>query len=532
MVKKLSNELIKYIAAGEVIESPYSVVKELVENAIDANADYISIFLKDGGLSSIKVYDNGDGIQHLDLHCIAERYTTSKITNIEDLTELKTFGFRGEALASIAAVSKFEIISCHKNSVDRTAYRAIYENNRMISKEEYPHSQGTTILVEDLFYNTPARKKFLKKATTEIRNIHDLIVKLSIVHPNIRFSLYSDDKNIYSTYGHTEPDAIMLSHLRKLNMKNHILNIDIETMGIKITGFISDSKFTVKRKKEQILSVNNRLVENPDWKKVIEQGYRKYIPKNLYPIYYINIELDTKEIDVNCHPRKDIVKFSNDEELQILLYETISSLFHIALTEPREEKENLFTDEEKTYTVIGQLKNSYIIIEYIDTVYFIDQHALHERILYEKYLEELKNKESTNIPLKNTFVIHLSQQQMNTLEIKGKILEEYGFDIVPFGPMDVLVREVPYLIVDNDIEEIREIIETIIDNDKSNWLDLLIMELSCKSAIKVNTILDETKIREFIDFMIDKKITNCPHGRPIFFTMSFNEMNRKLKRII
>lgn len=532
MIQKLSENVIKYISAGEVIESPYSVVKELIENSIDANADYISIYLKDAGMKLIKVYDNGDGITEKDLDLVTERYATSKINTTEDLEKTKTLGFRGEALASVSSVAKLSIISCHKNSIDRTAYKADYLDNKLIDKYEYAHNQGTTIIVEDLFYNTPARKKFIKSDKSEIKKIFNLIAKLNIIYPNIRFSLTADEKDLYSTYGSLDNKTLMLSHLRKFNMKDNILDIDVELNGIKIKGFISNHKFTLKRKSEQILSINKRIVENPEIKKSIEQGYRKYIPKNLYPIYFFDITVPPEELDINCHPRKDIVRYTKNDELQNLFFEIISSLYQSSITTPQKQESNIFSDDEKTYTVIGQLKNSYLILEYEDMVYFIDQHALHERMLFETFKKELKEKTEISEILNSTVIITLSNQQMSYYYDKKSILEEYGFEIDLFGENSIIVRQVPYLIKDNNQNEISEIIEDVLESDKSDWLDNLIIDLSCKSAIKSNTELTDEKIREFVDFMIDNKITSCPHGRPLFFTLSFSEMGRKLKRII
>ena len=532
MIKQLNDNVIKYIAAGEVIDSPYSVVKELVENSIDANADFISIYLKDGGFKEIKVFDNGEGILDTDFYLIAKRYTTSKINNIDDLFNINTFGFRGEAISSISLMSKLEIISCHKNSVDRTAYRGIFKETTLISKEEYPHPQGTTIIVNDLFYNTPARKKFTKTSKTEIRNIVNLIIKLNTIQPKIRFSVYSDDVLLYSSYGNTNSETILLSSLKKINKFKDLLSIDYQEKDIRITGFISNNQFVAKRKNAQILSINGRLVDNPDLKKAIEQGYRKYIPKNLYPIYYINIDITKDLIDVNCHPRKEIVKYVNEDNLQILLTTLISSFYFHDIVEEKKEDNIFEKKEENSYTIIGQLKNSYIIIEYVDNVYFIDQHALHERILLEEFKNSIKNKTLLSKELEQTIVLHLSQQQVDNYNSKTEILEQYGFELSPFGINDFIVRQVPYLIENNSEEDIKDIIESIIDDNKSDWLDNLMIDLSCKSAIKINTEMTNEKIQEFVDYMIEHKLTNCPHGRPIFFMMSFNEMNRKLRRNI
>lgn len=532
MIQKLSDNVIKLIAAGEVIESPYSVIKELVENSIDANSNIIGIYLENGGMKSIRIHDNGDGIEKNDFYLLAKRYTTSKISSIDDLNTISSFGFRGEAIASISAVSKLEIVSCHKNSVDRTAFRAIYNGENLVDLDEYAHSQGTTITVKDLFYNIPARKKFIKNISTETRKIFDLIVKINILHPEISFSLNCDGKNIYSSFGHTEPKYIMLSLLKKISMKDNIIDISGIENNININGFISSDKFVLKRKKYQILSINGRIVENPELKKAIEQGYRKYIPKNLYPIYFININVPSEDLDVNCHPRKDIVRYTNEDDLEFYLTELISSLFREDIIEPKSTETNIFEDNNKTYNIIGQLKNSYIILEYNDVVYFLDQHALHERILYEHFKEELKNKENLSRLLSHTVIVRLTTQQLDDFLKKKDIFEQFGFEIDDFGEYDILVRCVPYLIVDNSPDEIREIVESMIDNNKPDWLDNLIKDLSCKSAIKSNTILTQEKIKEFIDFMIENKITNCPHGRPLFFTMSFNEIGRKFKRII
>lgn len=532
MIKQLPNDVIKYIAAGEVIDSPYSVVKELVENSIDANADFISIYLKNAGAEEIKVFDNGDGIIGDDLYLIAKRYATSKINNIEDLLNINTFGFRGEAIASIALMSKLEIISCHKNSIERTAYRGIYKDTNLISKEEYPHPQGTTVVVNDLFYNTPARKKFLKSPRAEIREITNLILRLNVIHPNIRFSLYSDDTLIYSSYGNTNSETVLLSFLKKTNKIKDLLSVDHQEQNIRITGFISNSQFVAKRKNAQILSINGRLVDNPELKNAIEQGYRKYIPKNLYPLYHINIDIKKELVDVNCHPRKNIVKYLYDDNLQILLTTLISSFYFHNIVEDKKEDNIFEKTEENNYNVIGQLKNSYIILEYLDNVYFIDQHALHERILLEEFKKSIRQKTLLSKELKQTVVLHLSQQQIESYNAKTEILEQYGFELSPFGINDFIIRQVPYLIENNSEEEIKDIVENIIDNNKSDWLDLLMVDLSCKSAIKVNTEITEEKIKEFVDYMIEHKLTNCPHGRPIFFIMSFNEMNRKLRRNI
>lgn len=647
MIKVLSKETVEKIAAGEVIERPVSVVKELVENSIDAGATNIIIKIYDGGKRKISISDNGSGINREDVNLAFIKHSTSKIENVDDLYRIHTMGFRGEALASIKAISNVTLIS--KTEDEEIGSKiSFFNGNKRI--ENISTNKGTSIIVEDIFYNIPARKKFLKKDTYESNLINDLLYRLAIANPNIGFKYMNNDKVIFDLFSNQslyERINSLYGYDTAINMKE----VNIESDKFKIRGYISNNLLYRSNKKNQLLYINNRTVKNDAISKVINEAYKSTIPLNRFPIFFLFIDIDPSMLDVNIHPAKTEVKIQDMDELLILLNSNLKRVINsdvelkIAFSDKKDDREeetklnivekdeedsdeaviityeddtttqdnsvyvksndteydkfiskedsdrdennedipvfdddefindiNLLQDRNKNiekpsqeyeeilifderteddknrivmddinildaYKIEGVLFNTFILLyDYNnDFVVMIDQHAAHERILYEEFSEKFKNSKVNSQYIEGVSPIKLTVNEEETIKENMDLLNKFGFTIDIYPDHNVVVRSIPIIFGGNySLDLIKDIIG-ILDEEKTNIYDYKvekIMKYACKNAIKAGDKISNIEIDKLIeDLKKCKYPTTCPHGRPSMIILKKNMIEKMFFRI-
>ena len=648
MIKVLSKETVEKIAAGEVIERPVSVVKELVENSIDAGATNIIIKIYDGGKRKISISDNGSGINREDVNLAFIKHSTSKIENVDDLYRIHTMGFRGEALASIKAISNVTLIS--KTEDEEIGSKiSFFNGNKRI--ENISTNKGTSIIVEDIFYNIPARKKFLKKDTYESNLINDLLYRLAIANPSIGFKYMNNDKVIFDLFS----DQSLYERINSLYGYDTAINmkeVNIESDNFKIRGYISNNLLYRSNKKNQLLYINNRTVKNDAISKVINEAYKSTIPLNRFPVFFLFIDIDPSMLDVNIHPAKTEVKIQDMDELLILLNSNLKRVINsdvelkIAFSDKKDEREeetklnivekneedsdeavkityeddtstqdnsvyakstdteyvdefiskedsdrdennadipvfdddefindiNLLQDrnndikkssqeyeeilifDERTeddknrivmdeinildaYKIEGVLFNTFILLyDYNnDFVVMIDQHAAHERILYEEFSEKFKNSKVNSQYIEGLSPIKLTVNEEETVKENMDLLNKFGFTIDIYPDHNVVVRSIPIIFGGNySLDLIKDIIG-ILDEEKTNIYDYKIekiMKYACKNAIKAGDKISNIEIDKLIeDLKKCKYPTTCPHGRPSMIILKKNMIEKMFYRI-
>ncbi len=622
----LSQDTIDKIAAGEVVERPSSVVKELVENAIDAKASIITIEIKKGGTSKIRVSDNGIGIPANQVSMAFLRHSTSKIRDVNDLNLIKSLGFRGEALSSIAAVSQVELITKTKEEVLGTRY--VIEGGIEKNIEEIGAPNGTTFIVRNLFYNTLPRQKFLKSAKTEGNYIHDIVEKLAISHPEIAFQLSIDGKTKVSTVGSSKlKDSIYQIYGKSIT--NNMLEIDESLDGYRLYGYIGNSVVSRGNRNFENTFINNRFVKSKLIYSAIEEGYKGYLMQHQYPFCSLFIEVDTRIVDVNVHPTKLEVRIDDSAFLSKFITESIYNRLHLiedireetvfapsvreslieesqieeshmddshieeshieesyieesrieessveekidepAFIEPYEEKKyeevkkkaddviNKITREEEirekesynqlsflseeakiNHRIIGQLFDTYWLVEFGDSLYIIDQHAAHEKVLYEKTLELLESKEMSSQTVSPPVIVTLSSREEAFLNDNMDSFTELGYKIEHFGGKEYAISAIPYNIFGIDEKALfLDMMSDCADINKTDNKKLLlekIASMSCKAAVKGNMRLSYEESNKLIDDLM--KLDNpfhCPHGRPTIIKMTKHELEKKFRRIV
>lgn len=701
----LDEATINQIAAGEVIERPSAVVKELVENAIDAGSTVITVEIKEGGISFLRITDNGSGIEEGDMPFVFLRHSTSKIRTADDLLRITSLGFRGEALSSIAAVAQVELVT--KTPESFTGIRYLIEGGVEKGLEHIGCPEGTTFIIRNLFFNTPARKKFLKSAVTEAGYIQDFMERIAISHPQISFKfIVNGQVKLHTSGNNNQKDVIY--HIFGRDITSHLISVKGEDGDLTLTGFIAKPAISRGNRNYENYFINGRFVKNPIIYKAIEEAFKPYIMLHRYPFTALMLTIDTELIDVNVHPAKLEVRFKNGEELYRFIYNTIRNTLegrdliteiHLTkednvrkieqkLPEPfevkRRQEEGLsykaphqpssFTYDKnnssnnqinsvlkeavkateigqlKTYVdtapsilmeskarlqeglteipentgiyrgesssapqkektdlnnvsaegnigtnqpmqpaetlmqaiaplplipgsentekinidnnlqipeadgvyeqmaflsekavtehkIIGQLFNTYWIIEYGDKMFLIDQHAAHEKVLYERIVKKLKEKEHFSQQLMPPIILSLNIRERDALLHNMKYLEEAGFEFEEFGGKEYAVRAVPgdlYNLVHYDI--LIEIIDGLTEEGYNNTPEIIldkIASMSCKAAVKGSHKLSVEEARALIDQLLTlENPYNCPHGRPVIISMSKYEVERKFKRIV
>ena len=649
-IQVLDQETINKIAAGEVIERPSSVVKELVENAIDAGATAVTIEIKDGGISFIRITDNGSGISKDDIPMAFLRHSTSKIKSIEDLMNVSSLGFRGEALSSIAAVSQVELIT--KTADDFTGSRYVIEGGNEISLEEVGAPDGTTFIVRNLFYNTPVRRKFLKTAATEAGYVNALIEHLSLSHPDISFRFINNNQNKLHTSGNMNLKDIIYGVYGR-DITSNLMKISGKTQDVEITGFIGKPVICRGNRGYENYYINGRYIKSSIITKAIEEAYKGYIMPHNYPFTAIHFKINPSIMDVNVHPTKMELRFSKNEFVYRFVLETVKECLanrelaarvklpdpvkqqqftkspeNIKQTEksyvqentdskpyqapriepPREsfynstessvkqktvnenqttgfiknitdytkmpptrlpepfeikrsdemikEDKKIYEAEKKQeaeqlsmfdtplmsgkakadYRIIGQLFETYWLIEYEDKFYMMDQHAAHEKILYERFMNHLKVKDMDTQMIMPPVIIELNMQQEDAYKRNKQAFSRLGFEIEEFGGNAYKVNGLPAGLPNINLKQMLiDMIDGLTD-DNSTDLDIIterVATMSCKAAVKGNNKLSFEEAKELIEELMQAENPyNCPHGRPTLIVMSKYEVERKFKRIL
>lgn len=573
VIRVMDELLANKIAAGEVVEKCASVVKELVENSIDALSNEIIVELVDAGTKEIKVIDNGIGMDKDDAQMAFVRHATSKIRNEDDLFHIETLGFRGEALASIASVSNITLKTC-KGDVGTCVS---ISGGKIVSVDNSDARRGTCISVRDLFYNTPARLKHLKSLYTELANITDYINKLALSRPDIRFVLSNNGNVILNTDG---SDNLLktIRDIYGLSVAKRMVNVSGENADYMIDGYISLPEVHRSNRNGMVVLVNGRIIRNIDLNRVINDAYHSYKPDNRYPIVVLNITVDPSLVDVNIHPTKMDIKFSKMDELCDLISRMIKDRIsgrnlipEVEVEKPKtvnyQEVMNLnrtdfvneytsieeeipvadFISEEVSYDEprkeflpelypVGLVHGTYIICQNEKGMYLIDQHAAKERINYEIYMEKLGNPGNDIINLLFPITIELSNQEFIIIKENFDFIRKIGIDIDEFGINSVIVKAHPtWLPKGYEVEAIRKILEVVISKEKefsvSKFNEKLATMLACKMSIKANTNITIEEMENLIDDL--RKCDNpfsCPHGRPTIIFYSNYDLEKLFKR--
>jgi len=578
----LDEDTINKIAAGEVVDRPASVVKELVENSIDAEATSITIEVKEGGKSLISISDNGLGIMKDDLPHVFERHATSKIKDIDDLIKIRTLGFRGEAMSSIAAVADIELESQSGNDI--LGSNLLIKAGKIIENKDISSSIGTSIKVKNLFYNTPARLKFLKSDRTELNYISDTVEKIAFSNTHVAIKYIVDDKVIFHTPGNGDLLSV-IQCIFGIKAAKMMLPVTYSNELLSIDGYIAKPEFSKGNSTYIIFSINNRMVRNNMLKEAVKTAYKSLLMNNRFPVAILNISIEPDKIDVNVHPTKAEVKFSDNKSIFNLIYYSLTQVLtsnETPYTESFKDKNSfgvkeihnlndvkydtmnmlpaiekalgvteifsknandgmLINKTEKRYVsssglIIGQIFNTYIIYQKDDTFMMIDQHAAHERIIYEELMIRSKQKNIDQQPLLMPIIIELTPKEKNLVEAGIDILNQLGFDIEFFGENSLAVRQVPIILGQPcSGAMISELLDTINEyrKDFSAIYEKTIIQMACKSAIKAGESLTNKEIEELITKLFNtEQPYTCPHGRPTVITLGKNEIEKKFKRII
>lgn len=660
----LDSETIDKIAAGEVVERPSSVVKELVENAIDAGATAITVEAKEGGIEFIRVTDNGCGMERKQLRTAFLRHATSKIENAEDLMRISSLGFRGEALSSIAAVAKVEVITKTADSV--TGSRILLEGGREISFDEVGAPDGTTFLMRTLFYNTPVRRKFLKQPATEGSYIADLMEHLALSRPDISFKLVMGNQMKFHTSGNGDLREVIY-RIYGRDVANQLVPIQTEQDGIKIEGYLGKPVQVRSNRNFEIYFINGRFIRSNIVSRAVEEGYKEYLMQHKFPFCVLHITMDTNRVDVNVHPTKMDVRFTNAMGFSAYLCGSVKyALKHhemipeALLSDEREQKaeerqekiqrekektpepferkrsvayrveeetryeaqrtkmqefiqnpvwtrvkgteesihteeeapkmqqnqsisediETFFTEtsefrkmpdkhqaaeitsysgpeqkeaentqlnlfEEKLLTednrsrfrIIGQVFETYWLIEFENKLLMIDQHAAHEKVNYERLMKQFHEKNVVSQSLMPPVVVSLSAREESVLNENMEVFSELGFEIESFGGSEYALRSVPADLYGCEEKEMfLEVLDQLAEGGNFGGIRVVeekIASMSCKAAVKGNNCLSLQEAEALIDELLTlENPYNCPHGRPTIVTMTKAEMDKKFKRIV
>ncbi len=590
-IKQLDDVLANKIAAGEVIERPANVVKELVENSIDASSTKIDVIIKDGGLELIEIVDNGEGMSKADAMLCFSRHATSKIKDDDDLFCIQTLGFRGEAIPSIASISNFVLTTNNGEQSTRVEY--LY--GKLQGNESIHANRGTTIKITKLFQNVPARLKYMKSVNTEFANIQTYIEKLSLSHSNIAFSLTHNDRVVFQSRA---SDNILetISNVYGIQVAKSMIPVSFMDDEFEVSGYVSKIDTTRASKKDIITMVNNRVVKSTVVIEAISLTYRKYLADNRFPIAVINVLIDPYLVDVNVHPSKLEVRFSKEQKLKELIIQGISkALEEVNLTYQaiksdiknpvvkQEEFNYLYQEEEIILPTIervvkepatpivieskpvveesepkqvapkisqekvvkpmkqkifvqGQVHGTYIIAQDDEAMYLIDQHAGQERINYEYYYQQYQNLDMTGQELLLPLTFEFPISTCLLIEERKAVLKDVGIDLIAFGDTGFIVKELPRWIKDVDEKIfIDQMIEQLLQTNKVDVVALqehAIATLSCKASLKANLHLSPMAMQELVDNLMrcDNPYV-CPHGRPTIIRYRSYDLEKLFKRV-
>jgi DNA mismatch repair protein MutL len=548
-IKRLPKSVISKIAAGEVIERPCYVVKELIDNAIDAKATQIDIEIVDSGLTLISVTDNGVGMGETDLVLSIEPHTTSKIRSTDDLNTVKTLGFRGEALSSIASISTITIVSKRKN--DDVGKKLTF-NNGQVSIRSIGAPTGTHVKVQDLFSSVPTRKKFLKSQRTEFKHIIEIVSDFVLSNSTIGFTLSHNGKNTIAIY----PNQSFLERINNLygeSYADNLISFSTTTTYLQISGWIGHPQISFATNSKLLVFVNGRKVSNTLLFAAIKEAFENLLEPAMYPAGIIYFKVPQQIVDVNIHPRKEDVRFSTPE----LIYQSAKESIKDVLTNnnltfgniswKKSEvgshagtllKEELFAKEILGNSEIIQIKKLYLVTETANGICFYDQHAVHEAILFRKLKQSFikKRHESESVPLDSPILLKLSLADREILWDNSQLLNTVGYFFDDFGDGTPIMTMVPQLLHDRNHEElITEMIESLSSSKPIKDIDhksyRMLSYLACRSAIKGGQVLDENERRDLLAQLTNEDfVYTCPHGRPVKFEVSINQLHKSFKR--
>lgn len=594
-IHELDTELINKIAAGEVVERPASVVKELVENALDAGAKTIRVGVRDAGSSLIRVVDDGSGMTREDALLAPKRHTTSKLASADDLFSIETLGFRGEALASIAAVSRMKI---RTRSADEEVGTEVTVTQDSVTAADAAVPKGTSVEVADLFCNTPARRKHLKSPATEMRHIIDLVQRYTLAYPEVSFTLISGGQETLSAPASSDQLAAVVA-IYGSKFAKELLPVHFENPYLTVSGFISKPTLTKPNTQHQSIYINRRFVTNQTISRAVNDAYHTLMHLDRKPVAILNIRLSPKHVDVNVHPTKREVRLSHEEMVYQAVFEAVRKTLsenqlisseefptqhilqsaqsasrqgpvtgsvggavvtgatqaqvardaqssarqieHPAVSALSQEHlgpvttEVAGTERFPDLKVIGQLHNTYVLTESEDGLCVVDQHAAQERVFYEKYMEHRYAEALQTQQLLSPVVLELSPSEMRLVEENREILKELGYELEQFGPNAVVAATAPVLFGKVQQESFfRDLISEL-----ANCRDLSrdkreerIIRMSCKSAVKANDPLSLAKMKEILtDLSICRMPFTCPHGRPTLFRVTLHEFEKRFKRV-
>ena len=567
-IKVLSPQVAAKIAAGEVVERPASAVKELLENALDAGATQIAVETRGGGLESIRLTDDGSGMASEDVETAFGRYATSKISAVEDLDAITTLGFRGEALASIAAVAQVDIITSVREGTVGDALTL--EDSIVVRHIQQARPHGTTITVRELFRNMPARLKFLKSTATENSHIAEVVSQYALAYPEIRFSLNIDGRPTLQTAGNGKlMDVVMAVY--GLDTAKRMLAVnggevgwqDGQAVPITVKGMVGAPSVNKAGRDALHFFVNRRVIGSRLLTRAVEEAYQGLLMQGRHPIAIINITLPPSQVDVNIHPTKAEVKFQNERAVFTSVQRAVRSTLVTTAPVPQiEEAQQPYTGQSAAGTrslwpvpgqsnsaahlpepsptprmtlpvlrVIGQVAGNYIIAEGPDGLYVIDQHAAHERIMYEQLTAQ---KASRGIPVQGMlepYSLEVTPPQDEILKSDIGKLQEFGFTIEPFGERTYLVRVIPAVLKDGDwLEALREILDSPRDKT-TNIEDNIIKSLACHSAVRAGKKLSDDEMRELVRRLEKVNLPHtCPHGRPTMLHLSIAQLEKEFGR--
>ncbi|MDD3367788.1 MAG: DNA mismatch repair endonuclease MutL [Lachnospiraceae bacterium] len=627
----LDHDTIDKIAAGEVVERPSSVVKELVENAVDAGAGAITVEIKSGGIEFIRVTDDGCGIEKTEIQKAFMRHATSKIKTVDDLTQIASFGFRGEALSSISAVSKIELITKTKDSL--TGVRFCIEGTVAEEPEEIGAPDGTTIIMRNLFFNTPVRRKFLKQPQTEGGYIADLMEHLALGNPNVSFKFVNNNQVRFHTSGNGDLREIIYRIYGK-DIAFALIPLESEVAGIKVTGFLGKPEIDRSNRNFENYFVNDRFIKSDVISRAIEEGYKEYLMQHKYPFCVLHFIVDTEMLDVNVHPTKMDIRihdssyfydfvvssvraalrvremipdvYLDDQDtrrdevnrhvdpvqevpepfeanraakLQTSEHETyVKDVFRAnpvwtrvvgedvsrTLGEPSGQvntpsgiikardavivekptqmnffEEHILTEEAREhYRILGQVFDTYWLIAFQDKLYFVDQHAAHEKVKYERFMKRFHEKEIMSQSLNPPIIVNLTGKEEIALKEYMETFREMGFEIEEFGGSSYAVRAVPVDLFGCDEKELfTDVLDELVEENpragKDQIMHAKIASMACKAAVKGNTPFSFTEMNALIDELLTlENPYNCPHGRPTIISMTKYELEKKFKRIV
>ena len=623
-IRPLSENLIGKIAAGEVVERPAAAIKELIENSLDAGATAVTVEIQEGGLTSIRVADNGSGIDESDIRMAFERHATSKISREQDLDAIATLGFRGEALASIAAVSRITMTT--RTAASDTGLKVKNEGGRITDIQEIACPVGTTIQVNDLFFNVPVRKGFMKKAGQEASAVHDLIVQLLLSRPDVSFRYISNGKTEFHSPGDGQTATALQTVYGSYAMK-FMKEVNDHGNGLIIKGYVGIGENGRGNRNQEMFFINGRVMHNKILNEALETACRERVMIGKFPVCALYITIPYEAVDVNVHPNKLEVRFRDETGV----YEAVLSAVLMALKEkdafqhpvemtlsPQKEKasdrimevpvqaapvmrrslpspdesvtvsrtlpasasafspapkpEPVYRDipprpaetinipaagreyaapavmkesaeqvntilsaVRKPMKVFGALFNTFILVEYEDQLLMVDQHAVHERLLFDRLMSEHTEKAQAGQEMLVPVVLGVTNAEQRLLEDNREALESIGLVVEAFGEKDVAVRTIPVILGEAQTKDfIRDVI-----NDLQNGKDptfekkrTQLLQTACKHAVKGGETLTEEELRSLLDTMIEQKVTpTCPHGRPLVVSISHRELDRKFKRI-